>query len=171
MMNGMMLLFLDLIVPIMFHLLWKMQNSLNQVLMEMNMLRLTLVSRLPGSVKPASVMSLKYSAATPVLFGTCQKWTWRLVNLLITNMVGASTARPNSIRFGINLKTWPWICVDYQSLSKVTETLGFSVLPWSDEMASQPGKRVLAIASPHSGFAYFTNRYKLDSRKWDKIKM
>ena len=72
MMNGMMLLFLGLMTQILSHLQLKMKMITNQA--ELNMLRLTSVSRLTGSVKGASVMWLSSLAlaATLVLVGTCQ---------------------------------------------------------------------------------------------------
>ena len=69
MMSGMMLLFLDLIVQILFHLQLQMKTSMNQALLKVTTLRLTLVSRLTGSVKLVSVMLWNCLAATPVSVG------------------------------------------------------------------------------------------------------
>ena len=71
MMNGMMLLFLDLTIQILFHLQLKMKMVMNQVSMKVIMLKLTMVSKLIGSVKLASVMLLRCLLATLVLVGTC----------------------------------------------------------------------------------------------------
>ena len=68
-MNGMMLLFLDLTIQIMFHLQLKMKTSMNQALLEVILLRLTLVNRLTGSVKLVSVMLWNCLAATLVSVG------------------------------------------------------------------------------------------------------
>ena len=78
--------------------------EMRQAVRKMKTLRLTLVNGFTGSVELASVMRLNSSVATLVLAVTCLEWTWRLVNLFNTNMVGVWTALPNSIRFGINLK-------------------------------------------------------------------
>ena len=73
MMNSMMLLFMDLKIQILFHSHSKMKTSMNQALLEVIMLRLTLVSRLTGSVELASVMLWNFLAATLVSVGTCQE--------------------------------------------------------------------------------------------------
>ena len=72
MMNGMMLLFLDLTIQILNHLQLKMKTTMNQVSMKVIMLKLTMVSRHIGSVKLASVMLLSCLLATLVLVCTCQ---------------------------------------------------------------------------------------------------
>ena len=119
-----------------------MKTSMNQVLLMLIMLKHTLVNRNIGSVKLASVMLWNCLAATLVSVGWCQGWTWELENQSITTMVGVSTAKPNCIRSVINLKTWSWIRVDYQSFTECLETLDIHILPWGDEMADQSRKRI-----------------------------
>ena len=86
-------------------------------------------------------------------------------------MIGVSTAKRNSIRFGINLKLDPeYVLITNPSPNAWKHSI-YQFCPEVMKWQINRGKGFLVITPPDSGFAHFMKRYLLDSRKRDTLKL